>query len=254
MRFGADTLRYYLMRAIAFGQDGDFNVKDLVARYNADLGNALGNLLNRVLKQVREARRRALARAGRARGARERALRRAVDRDQGRGRCIRRGAAASRARGHLAGDRRHQPIHRSSRAVGGAPSAATRSAPGPSSGLRSTVLEAVSTMIWPVMPKSADALRAQLGLPPVAPAVGASDGRSRSPQGKLAKRWASRRRSFHGSIPTEEKVLVAGLGLESLAVERQGSQGCGSGLGGARRRVPSPTMTSRKSISGWAWR
>src|SRR5262249_40189183 len=50
--FGVDTLRYYLMRAIAFGQDGDFNVKDLVARYNADLGNALGNLLNRVLKQV----------------------------------------------------------------------------------------------------------------------------------------------------------------------------------------------------------
>src|SRR5450432_627200 len=49
--FGVDTLRYYLMRAIAFGQDGDFNVKELVSRYNADLGNALGNLLNRVLKQ-----------------------------------------------------------------------------------------------------------------------------------------------------------------------------------------------------------
>src|SRR5262249_7496274 len=49
--FGVDTLRYYLMRAIAFGQDGDFNVNDLVQRYNSDLGNALGNLLNRVLPQ-----------------------------------------------------------------------------------------------------------------------------------------------------------------------------------------------------------
>jgi methionyl-tRNA synthetase len=48
--FGVDTIRYYLMRAIAFGQDGDFNVKELVSRYNADLGNALGNLCNRVLK------------------------------------------------------------------------------------------------------------------------------------------------------------------------------------------------------------
>ncbi|HEY3593930.1 MAG TPA: class I tRNA ligase family protein, partial [Polyangiaceae bacterium] len=49
--FGVDTIRYYLMRAIAFGQDGDFSPRELVGRYNADLGNALGNLLNRVLKQ-----------------------------------------------------------------------------------------------------------------------------------------------------------------------------------------------------------
>ena len=46
---GADVLRYYLMRAIAFGQDGDFNIADCSQRYNAELGNALGNLLNRVL-------------------------------------------------------------------------------------------------------------------------------------------------------------------------------------------------------------
>src|SRR5262249_709156 len=48
--FGVDTIRYYLLRAPAFGPDGDFNVKGLVQRYTADRGNALGNLCNRVLK------------------------------------------------------------------------------------------------------------------------------------------------------------------------------------------------------------
>ena len=37
------------MRSISFGQDGDFSIEDVLARYSADLGNALGNLLNRVL-------------------------------------------------------------------------------------------------------------------------------------------------------------------------------------------------------------
>lgn len=46
---GADVLRYYLLRAVAFGQDGDFNLDDLVGRLNADLANDLGNLLNRTL-------------------------------------------------------------------------------------------------------------------------------------------------------------------------------------------------------------
>lgn len=46
---GADTLRYYLLRAVALGQDGDFSHKDLLSRYNSELGNDLGNLLNRTL-------------------------------------------------------------------------------------------------------------------------------------------------------------------------------------------------------------
>ncbi len=44
---GSDTLRYYLLRAIAFGQDGDFSHAGLIERYNADLANNIGNLLNR---------------------------------------------------------------------------------------------------------------------------------------------------------------------------------------------------------------
>jgi methionyl-tRNA synthetase len=46
---GPDPVRYQLLRAIAFGQDGDFDHKDLFTRYNADLSNTLGNLLQRTL-------------------------------------------------------------------------------------------------------------------------------------------------------------------------------------------------------------
>jgi methionyl-tRNA synthetase len=46
---GVDALRYCLMRAISFGQDGDFSIDDLLQRYASELGNTLGNLLNRVL-------------------------------------------------------------------------------------------------------------------------------------------------------------------------------------------------------------
>ncbi len=49
---GADVLRYYLMREIALGQDGDFSHQSLFARYHGELGNGLGNLLNRVLASI----------------------------------------------------------------------------------------------------------------------------------------------------------------------------------------------------------
>jgi methionyl-tRNA synthetase len=45
---GVDVVRYCLMRSISFGQDGDFSIDDVLARYAADLGNTLGNLLHRV--------------------------------------------------------------------------------------------------------------------------------------------------------------------------------------------------------------
>ncbi len=46
---GPDAFRYQLLRAIAFGQDGDFDHAALIERYNADLGKNLGNLLSRTL-------------------------------------------------------------------------------------------------------------------------------------------------------------------------------------------------------------
>ncbi|MCE3040229.1 methionine--tRNA ligase [Helicobacter anatolicus] len=46
--FGEDSLRYFLLREVSFGQDGDFSKKALVNKINTDLANDLGNLINRV--------------------------------------------------------------------------------------------------------------------------------------------------------------------------------------------------------------
>jgi methionyl-tRNA synthetase len=47
-----DALRYYELREMTFGQDGDFTVEGVLRRYGDDLGNDLGNLLHRVLSMV----------------------------------------------------------------------------------------------------------------------------------------------------------------------------------------------------------
>ncbi|MCA1648079.1 MAG: class I tRNA ligase family protein, partial [Chloroflexi bacterium] len=44
---GSDAVRYYLLSATAFGQDGDYTRHGLVARYTADLANGFGNLVQR---------------------------------------------------------------------------------------------------------------------------------------------------------------------------------------------------------------
>jgi methionyl-tRNA synthetase len=49
---GADALRYFLLREIAFGQDGSFSFDALVQRYDADLANGLGNLASRTLSMI----------------------------------------------------------------------------------------------------------------------------------------------------------------------------------------------------------
>jgi methionyl-tRNA synthetase len=51
---GADALRYYLLREVVFGQDGNFSYDALVQRYNSDLANGLGNLSSRTLALIHQ--------------------------------------------------------------------------------------------------------------------------------------------------------------------------------------------------------
>lgn len=52
--YGADAVRYYFLRAVDFGRDGDFSEQRFVDIVNADLANSLGNLLNRSLNLLKK--------------------------------------------------------------------------------------------------------------------------------------------------------------------------------------------------------
>jgi methionyl-tRNA synthetase len=47
--YGVENLRYFMLREVPFGQDGDFSQRAFIDRINSELSNDLGNLLNRVI-------------------------------------------------------------------------------------------------------------------------------------------------------------------------------------------------------------
>jgi methionyl-tRNA synthetase len=51
-QYGVDQVRYFFLREVAFGQDGNYNHEAIVARINADLANGLGNLAQRSLSMI----------------------------------------------------------------------------------------------------------------------------------------------------------------------------------------------------------
>ena len=51
-KYGVDPVRYFMMRELPFGSDGDFSHRAMVHRLNSDLANDLGNLVQRVLSMI----------------------------------------------------------------------------------------------------------------------------------------------------------------------------------------------------------
>jgi methionyl-tRNA synthetase len=166
---GADVLRYHLLRAVAFGQDGDFDHGALLERYNADLGKNLGNLLSRTLGLCAKLADGKVPAKG-ARTALEDELYARVKGDL---------AAVRAAWLALEPHRALEATWAISSAANqyvdrAAPWATVKTDPARAHTQLATLLEilrVLSIAIWPAMPKKSDAMRAQLGLSALAPAL-----------------------------------------------------------------------------------
>jgi methionyl-tRNA synthetase len=172
---GPDVLRYHLLRAVAFGQDGDFDHAALLERYNADLGKNVGNLLNRVLGLCTK-----------MTGGKHPADDPSTDGPFEKELLESYAATTSAARQAWIDLAPHIALEQTMKLSSAANAYVDRTAPWAEAKNGNTarvakslshllrVLEALSVMLWPAMPKKSDAMRAQLGLPPLAPKVGAS--------------------------------------------------------------------------------
>ncbi|MCA9546705.1 MAG: methionine--tRNA ligase, partial [Myxococcales bacterium] len=65
-RFGAEAFRYFLLREVSFGSDGDFSEAGLISRINGELANDFGNLVNRSLGMLDRYRKGVVPARGRA--------------------------------------------------------------------------------------------------------------------------------------------------------------------------------------------
>jgi methionyl-tRNA synthetase len=170
---GPDTLRYHLLRAIAFGQDGDFDHAALLERYNADLGKNIGNLLSRVLGLCAK-----MTDGKHPDDDLTTDVQVESDLLDSYENCV--------GNARIAWDelQPHVALEQTMKLGNAANLYVERAAPWTEAKNGNTarvnkilsrllrVLEALSVMLWPAMPVKSDAMRAQLGLPPVRVGVG----------------------------------------------------------------------------------
>ncbi len=167
---GAEILRYQLLRAIAFGQDGDFDLEAMIERYNADLGKNLGNLLARTLGLCAKMSGSKVPASGEWTPL-EKDVVAAMDTHWGEAL-----AAWDRIEPHRALERTWAIASMANQYV-------DRAAPWAEDkkghhervatilNMLLSVLGGLSRLIWPVLPTRADEMRRQLGLAPIAPRV-----------------------------------------------------------------------------------
>ncbi len=172
--FGADEVRYFLLREIALGQDGDFSHKKLIARVRSELGSTLGNLLHRTMPFVSK------HLGGVVPQPRPQDD---TEREQFlRAKCAELALEAGRAWDHYEPHRALECAINLAIECNGYfdASAPWKLAKDPSNlaPLGTViyhvleVLRVCSLLLWPVLPSKSNALRAQLGLDPVMPIVG----------------------------------------------------------------------------------
>jgi methionyl-tRNA synthetase len=222
--FGVDVVRYYLMREVGFGQDGDFAHKHVLARYNGELANGLGNLLNRMIASiVRKHLDATVPEPGEPTGA-ERDLLVLAER------------VALEAAEHLDAVQPHRALEKIWELVGAtnryvdqtAPWALAKNGEKEALGRVSyTVLEALrwlSVMIAPFMPTKAAGLRKQLGLEEVALEEGTDNWPRTWGELKAGTKTDPGDPLFPRIHPKEQAKLFAsfGLGPEGDPVDESG--------------------------------
>jgi methionyl-tRNA synthetase len=168
------VLRYYFLREVGFGQDGDFSHTNLVARYNGELANGLGNLLNRMLASI----------VKKSLGGKVPSVDLGALREEDRALVETAKRVSAQAAKHLEDVAPHRALESVFELVAAANRYVDTTEPwklakeGNEARLAEVaycVLESLrflSVMLWPFMPDKCDGLRAQLGLPAIALAEG----------------------------------------------------------------------------------
>lgn len=218
-QFGSDVVRYYLCREVAFGQDGDFAHKNVLARYNGELANGLGNLLNRMVTSiVKKNLDGVVPLPGPATEEDEALVAKAKE-------------AAAKARDHLDGIAPHRALDAIWELVGAANTYVDKTAPwalaknGETERLGTVaynVLEALrwlGLMIAPFMPNKANALMGQLGLTPVVAKEGDDQWPSEWGGLKAGTKTAPSAALFPRVDKKAEAAMLAALGVKEGAAE-----------------------------------